>query len=242
MVVDGKFVKVKGYKQKIPLLWGLDYLSHDIPVFRLALSESYDAWLKYFGYLKSVKYPMKIVICDDNQNIRDAAKYIFPNVIIQLCQNHFLENIRRDLQTRTEEKYQEFVDDLKRELFSMKLMINTFRKRSYKLFEKYVHNEVAVKYLLKINEYTQELTASAYVRKAPRTTNIIESYNSHLEGRLKTIKGFEGFYTAEKWLNAYILRRRFKSFTDCCRKFGYLNGKNAISFTSRKGAVLPLLF
>ena len=244
MVVDGKYIKVKGYERKIPLLWGLDYLSHDIPVYKFAPSESYQSWLKYFGYLKTMKYPLKIIICDDNENIRKAAEYIFPNVIIQLCQNHFLENIRRELHSRTNDKYKPFVADLKKKLFSMKLMVKTFRKRSYKLFVKYAKDEVLVKQLLKINEYTKELTAAMYVRKAPRTTNIIESFNSHLQGRLKTIKGFQSFKSADQWINAYILRRRLKKFTDCCNKFCYLNGKTSFSRTCvkhfQKQPLLPL--
>lgn len=246
MVVDGKFIKVKGYERKIPLLWGLDYLSHDVPVYRFAPSESYQSWLKYFGYLKSIKYPMKMVVCDDNENIQRAAEYIFPNVLIQICNNHFLENIRKELHVRTDPAYQPFVAELKEELFKRKIMIETFRKRSYKLFEKYVKDERAVKILLKINEYTKELTAANYLRKAPRTTNIIESFNSHLQGRLKTIKGFQSFKSADLWINAYIIRRRFKPFTDCCSKFRYLNGKNSFSKTCtkvlKKQGFKPLLF
>lgn len=244
MVVDGKFLKVNEYERKIPLLWGLDYLSHDIPIHKLAPSESYQSWLKYFGYFKTIKYPMKMVICDDNENIRRAAKYIFPNILVQICQNHFMENIRRELHSRTDDEYKPFVAEVKRELFSRKIMIETFRKRSFKLFKKYVGDERIIKQLLKINEYTQELTAANYLRKAPRTTNIIESYNSHLQGRLKTIKGFETFGSAEKWINAYILRRRLKKFADCCSKFRYLNGKTSFSRTctrhSEKQGVLPL--
>lgn len=242
MVVDGKYIKIKGYEQKIPLLWGLDYLSHDIPVFEFAPSESYQSWLKYFGYLKSIRYPMKIVICDDNENIKQAAKYIFPGVIIQTCHNHFLENIRRDLRVRTEEKYQSFVFDLKQELFSRKFTRDDFGQRAFKLFKKYQEDQITTSVLLRIQDSFHELTAASLVPTAPTTTNIIESYNSHLQGRLKTIKGFESFYTAEKWLNGYILRRRFKKFTDCCRKFRSLNGKTSISQTCKKGAVLPLLF
>lgn len=242
LIVDGKFVKVRGYEKKIPLLWGIDYLTHDIPVFELTLSESYESWLKYFGYLKSINYPMQIVICDDNENIKLAAFYIFPNVLIQTCQNHFLENIRKDLQVRTEEKYKPFVDDLKSELFSNKIDRQDFEKRAFKLFKKYEYDPIAVSYLLRIQKYTQELTAASLVKHTPRTTNLMELYNSHLQARLKSIKGFKSFSSAKKWLNAYILRRRFKHFTDCCRKFGYLNGKTSISQTCKKTAVLPHIF
>lgn len=242
VIVDGKFVNVRGFEKKIPMLWGIDYFNHDIPVFELTASESYESWLKYFGYLKSIRYPMQIVICDDNENIKLAANYIFPNVLIQTCQNHFLENIRRDLQVRTEEKYQQFVFDLKNELFFKKITRLDFEKRAFKLFKKYQHDSIAVHYMLRIQKYTQELTNASLIKHAPRTTNLMELYNSHLEARLKSIKGFKSFASAKKWLNAYILRRRFRKFRSCCRKFGYLNGKTSISQTARKTAVLPLLF
>ena len=241
-MVDGKYVKVRGYEKAIPLLWGIDYLSHDIPVFEFAPSENYESWLKYFGYLKSIKYPLQIVVCDDNENIKMAARYIFPNVLIQTCQNHFLENIRKDLFVRTEEKYREFVFDLKRELFSRKINKKDFQKRALKLVKKYTGNEIALRYLLKIERHFEELTAASLIPRTPKDTNLIELYNSHLQARLKSIKGFKSFSSAEKWLNAYILRRRFRPFRDCSQKFRNLNGKNSISQTLKKEAILPLLF
>lgn len=241
MIVDGKFVRVKEYDQKIPLLWGLDYLTHDIPAFELAPAESYEAWLRYFGYLKSIRYPMKIVICDDNENIKLAAKYIFPNVIIQTCQIHFMENIRRDLHTRTEDKYKSFVIELKQELFTRKITKQDFQMRALKLMKKYKDDMVKTTYLIKIEKAFEELTAATLVPQSPTTTNIIESYNSHLQARLKSIKSFQSFHSAKNWLNAYIIRRRFRKFTDCCPKFRYLNGKTSISQTCRKNGVLPLL-
>jgi len=242
MVVDGKYIKVKGYSKAIPLLWGLDYFSHDIPVFKFAPSENYQSWLKYFGYLKSIKYPLQIVVCDDNENIKMAAKYIFPNVLIQTCQNHFLENIRRDLRVRTEEKYRGFVIDLKTELFLKKINRKDFQGRALKLLKKYRENQIATRYLIKIEKAFDELTAATLVPQAPKDTNLIELYNSHLQARLKSIKGFKSFSSAEKWLNAYILRRRFRKFRDCSAKFRYLNGKTSISQTCQKNGDLPLLF
>ncbi len=70
-------------------------------------------------------------------------------------------------------------------------------------------------------------------RHIPQTTNLIESYNSHLEGRLKTIKGFESFTHADNWLNAYFLRRRLKPFTDCSGKFATLNGTCSMEQTMK---------
>lgn len=242
IVVDGKYVKVKGYEKKIPLLWGIDYLTHDLPVFILARGESYESWLKYFGWLKRIRYPLQIVICDDNENIRRAAIYMFPNVHIQLCHNHYLENIRKYLKSRTETTYQPFIRDLKKELFSQKLTTAAFQKRAFKLFHRYKEQERAVYWLMKINEDTALLTGASKVVRAPTTTNIIESFNSHLQGRLKTIKGFESFQSAKQWLNAYILRRRVTPFTDCTKKFRNLNKKKSLFLTCKKNAVIPHYF
>lgn len=241
IVVDGKYIRVKGYEKKIPLLWGIDYLTHDIPVYFLAPSESYQAWLRYFGYLKSIKYSLKLVVCDDNTNIKLAARYIFPHVLIQTCQNHFLENIRRDLKVRTEGTYQGFVQDLKAELFSKKINREDFNVKAYRLYRKYQQNPVACTYLIKIHEATNELTAYSQVKHAPKTTNINESFNSHIQARLKAIKSFQSYKSADKWINAYIIKRRFRIFRDCSKSFRYLNGKTSISFTLKKSLTLPLL-
>lgn len=185
---------------------------------------------------------MQIVICDDNENIKMAARYIFPNVIIQTCQNHFLENIRRDLHVRTEEKYRDFVSNLKTELFLRKFTKIDFQQRALRLVKKYTGCPIEISCLLKIEKNFDELTAATLIPGAPKDSNLIELYNSHLQARLKSIKGFKYFRSAEKWLNGYILRRRFRPFRDCSRKFRYLNGKSSISQSCRKNAVLPHLF
>lgn len=59
----------------------------------------------------------------------------------------------------------------------------------------------------------------------PRTTNLIEGYNSQLELRLASIRGFETFETAKNYINAWIIKRRFSKFTDCKDPFKNLNGK-----------------
>lgn len=242
LVVDGKYIKVKGYDQKIALIWGIDFLTHDIPIFVLAPNENYEACKKYFTLLKEINYSLQIVICDDNINTKQTAREINPKVRIQTCTNHYLENIRRDLKYRTEDKYKPFINDLKRHLFTQKLTQEIFLNKLAKIYEKYKTDDICVNYLRKINDDTEELIAANYVINAPMTTNIIESYNSHLQGRLKSIKGFESYKSAKDWINAYILRRRFKPFTDCRTKFRILNGKSSISESRVIGQQLPNVF
>lgn len=62
----------------------------------------------------------------------------------------------------------------------------------------------------------------------PHTTNLMEGYNSQLESRLGSIRGFELSDTAKNYLNAWIIKRRFTKFTDCKIPFKHLNGKSPL--------------
>ena len=111
--IDGKYVKVKGYNKKIPFIYCLDFLTHDLPAGLLAPSENNQTFLKLFRLLKTMNYPMKIVICDDSSALKLALSRVYPKAKIQLCHNHYLENLRQYLSVRTEEKYQPFFYELK---------------------------------------------------------------------------------------------------------------------------------
>ncbi|MEI6494951.1 MAG: hypothetical protein WCO03_02715 [bacterium] len=62
----------------------------------------------------------------------------------------------------------------------------------------------------------------------PRTTNLLEGFNSQLELRLSSIRGFETVETAKNYVNAWIVKRRFTKFTDCKKQFKKLNGKSPL--------------
>ena len=88
--------------------------------------------------------------------------------------------------------------------------------------------------ILEIHARQDEFFAYHKVPNCPNNTNLIELFNSHLNGRLETIKGFSSFQSAALWLNAYILRRRTLKFTDCDKKFKHLNGKCSLEMTIKK--------
>ena len=100
LLVDGKFIKVKGYDHKIPVIYGVDYHTHDIPTYKLAPSENYLSLLKFFESLRLLNYPLQALVSDDNLNIHNACKNMFPKHVLQLCINHFKENIRKSLQNQ----------------------------------------------------------------------------------------------------------------------------------------------
>lgn len=232
LVLDGKYVKVRGYESKIPLLWGIDYLSHDIPVKLLAPSENEEAFSRYFRLLKETGYNLKIVVVDDRAGIATALLRHFPDAKVQLCHVHFLENLRQALKIRTEGTHLQFFLKV-REL----LKTRDWYTLKQKVAELLLHyGEVNLWYkqiILGIWGRRQELFAYLFVPECPNNTNLIELYNSHLNGRLKTVKGFKSFHSADRWLNGYVVRRRTKELTDCEGRFKHLNRRCSLEIVAK---------
>lgn len=230
LLVDGKYIKVKGYQRKIPVIYGIDYLTHDIPTYILSLAENYQTCITFFSSLRLLKYPLSSVVSDDNINIYQAAAYVYPQALTQLCHNHYKESIRNELEVRTDPTYLQFMRGIE-SLFEGRISKDEFNRIAGKLVHKYNHDQKCMKVLIDIERRLPMLTAYMQAKRIPRTTNLIESFNSHLEGRLKTIKGFESFKHADDWLNAYFIKRRLTLFTDCEKRFRYLNGKCSLEQT-----------
>lgn len=69
--------------------------------------------------------------------------------------------------------------------------------------------------------------------KLPKTTNLIEGFNSTtLEIRFTSIRGFEKEKYAKAYTNALVLNYRFHKFTDCKKQFKNLNGKSPIQIAN----------
>jgi len=241
LLVDGKFVEVKGFKHKIPVIYGIDFYTHDIPTYIFSISENYLSIKKFFTSLRLLNYPLQSLVSDDNLNIPQACFDVYPKANWQLCTNHFKENIRRSLEVRTSDKYRDFMYGIET-LFSNKISEDNFNKLGKRLLNKYINDELCVKILLDLERRRPNLLAYLNVHKTPTTTNLIECFNSHLNIRLKSVKGFESFNHAELWLNGYFVRRRLKPFTDCTGIFRRLNGKCSLSESIKTGVDLPRIF
>lgn len=238
---DGKYFTVKGYKSGYCLLWGIDYLTHDVPVFILAPSESYQSWAKLFSYVRIINRYPQLIVCDDNTNLKLAARHAFPNVRIQTCFNHFKENMRRTLHTRSDSTYKPVMKRIE-DILTIKLTDGALNKKLFALYRDYQHDPVIVSVLTSIHKYLPELLGYRGISQAPVTTNLIESFNSQLESRLFSLKYFNSIEHAQLWINGYILKRRFTPFTSCTGKFRSLNGKTGVSLTQKHGIVLPTFF
>lgn len=238
--MDGKYIKVRGCTKKIPFIYGIDFLTHDIPAGILAPSENTMAFMKFFSLLKACRYNLQVVICDDTAALEPALRQYYSTAKIQLCHVHFLENLRNYLKVRIEDKYQKFFFELQTAFGSKVHPL----KRDFilrKLNAIYGRRDEKIRYIL-VDIWRMRNKLFAFndrIKKCPCTNNIIEAYNSHLNGRLKTIKGFKSFQSAQRFLNAWMIRRRIKSFTDCGEPFKHLNGKCSLEKTLKRNAKLP---
>lgn len=240
LIIDGKYVKVRGFKEKIPFIYGIDYETHDILFGILVPAEDERAFLQCFRILKELHYPLTIVVADDRSALPLALKQVFPGISLQLCQNHYLENIRQALHIRTDPTHQHFFNSLKKHVFD--------EYKDDKQLDAALHHVLTERgegvllrqsIVMAIHHRRKELFAYKGIPNCPNNTNLIELFNSHFNGRLKTIKGFKTKEHARLWLNGMLLRRRTKPFTDCGPKFKHLNGKSSLQMTIKKQADWP---
>jgi transposase-like protein len=239
--VDGKFLSVKPYKRQIPVIYGVDYQTHDIPHFILSKAENYQTLHKFFSSLYLTGYNLLACVSDDNKNIHQAAVNIYPAASVQLCHIHYLRNIKLALNLQENPQYKDFFNSLKT-LFITKRSRTDFDRRARGILKYYLPDKVCASVMIDIEKRKDLLLGYHERRKIPVTTNLIEGLNSHLDARVTSLKGFESFQHAKLWLNAYFLRRRTKKFTDCRGKFKRLNGKTSLEITKRPGATIPKYF
>lgn len=234
--LDGKYVKIlerkSPNKKSIPFLWGVDFLSHDFPLGMLVSSESEEAFLTYFQILKDMNYPLKVVICDAVFPLKSALFKVFPDAKIQLCHTHYLENIRQTLHIRTDTTYRHFFASMTKWIFRLPKTDEERKIGFSRVYHKHAKDNLVLEaILLHIKEHKEELFFYQKIAGIPATNNIIESFNSHLKGRLKTMKGFQTFLSAGIFLNAWLIRRRTTPFTDCDHPFKHMNGKTPLEMT-----------
>lgn len=240
LVIDGVYIKVAGFDQSIPFIWGVDYLTHDVPHGDLFRAEDEASFSQFFSKLKEIGYYPDIVVADDRAGLKPAFLKVFPYAKLQLCHVHFVENIRQLLNIRTDDRYHHFFNSLMAHVFKVKRekqivrgLMHVYHKRTY-------GNRMLQNIVTGIKHRERELFNYLQVKNCPNNTNLIELYNSHLKGRLKSIKGFQSFDSANRWLNAYLIRRRTKPLTDCKTKFKKLNGFASLQFTISDSKLWPI--
>ncbi len=231
LVIDGKYIAVKGFEAKIPFIYGIDYLTHDIPHGDLFTVEDEQSFSLFFQKLKDIGYIPDVVIADDRQGLKQALNKLFPHAKLQLCHVHFAQNIRELLNIRTDEKYRHFFNSLAAHVFRVKKESQIIRGLTHVFYKRTYGSRMLQNIVTGIKHRQTELFNYLQIKNCPNNTNLIELYNSHLQARLKSIKSFQSFDSANRWLNGYLIRRRTKSLTDCKTKFKQLNGFVSLQFT-----------
>ena len=240
LIMDGKYIKVRGHKQKIPFIYGIDYETHDILFGMLVSAEDEASFLRFFRMLKTLDYPLQVVVADDRTSLPLALKQVYPKIPLQLCHTHYLENIRMQLHIRTDATHRCFFNALKKYVFDEYDNDEQLTDALLHVWNTHGENMAIRKIiLLRIHERRKELFIYHTIQNCPNNTNLIELFNSHFNPRLRSLKGFKTKPHAELWLNAMILRRRTKPFTDCSPKFKHLNGKCSLEMSIKKQATWP---
>ncbi|MBU2459805.1 transposase [Patescibacteria group bacterium] len=240
-VFDGKYFPVASQEYDWVLLWGVDYFRHDMPIIFVAPAESYHTWSKFFFYFRIIGHYPQLLVCDDNTNLKLAARKHFPAVHIQTCFNHFKENIRRDLKVRSIDTYKPFMHRIE-DVLTEKLSDDAMNRQLFSLYRDFKDDPVTLSVLTNIQRYREELTGYRGIPGSPVTTNMIEGLNSHLEARLQALRSFQSISYAKLWLNGYVLKRRYTTYTDCKGKFRSVNGKSGVELTKKPEVDLPPLF
>lgn len=241
LMCDGKYFPIANQQSHWVLLWTIDYFRHDVPAFIIAPSESFHSWSKVFSILRIINHYPELIVCDDNSNIKMAARVKFPQVKIQTCYNHFKETIRRTLKVRSDDTYKPFMKRVEY-IFAQKRTGFDLNKKLFVLFHDYKHDPICLSVITNIQKYMPQLLSYRGVKGSPVTTNLIEGLNSHLETRLQALRSFQTIQHARLWMNGYILKRRFTKWTDCTGKFKHLNGKRGVDLTKKERIVIPTYF
>lgn len=179
LLIDGKYVPVKKLEGKkwpglIPrsakrrgrtkkglvTIACIDYLTHDIPIYGISLSENSVDIEKIFQELKAIEYPLKAIVCDESMgDIAAVAKKVFPDVVIQICLTHYSKTIER---TFISEGAKRTYKALEKQLDSMgdSYLISTHghdRKKAIDIINRMAKLEHEYEYLWQVKSLFDEL-------------------------------------------------------------------------------------
>ena len=203
LVVDGTMIRVYDWSAKHfrynkqekrflhKLIWivALDLETLDIVHQFLGEEETMIDLILFFREIKNIGYDLKGLVSDGNSDIKRSAQMVYEKHFNhQLCTTHYI----RGLRTR-----------LRQENITIK---------RYEELKKAIYKEVWIPGL------PEELFTYQEFKCLPKTNQQIENLFRQLKLRTHSINQFHSYDTAQKYLNAWSLARRFTPFTDCKNK------------------------
>jgi transposase-like protein len=171
---------------KMTLLVAQDVTTTDIPAHHLDSEEGTIELVTLLRKLKELHYPLKGIVTDGNMDIKKAVDLVFGgDTPHQLCQLHFLKNLRQRVKDGTllESQYRE-----------AKKKIPKGQQPSFPV--------------------PTELYTYLKHPGLPKTNQQLEVTNRFFKLRLKTIGAFHTWKTATTFTDALIAHRRFLKYTD----------------------------
>lgn len=243
--VDGKLIRVfnplakdyvgtsaeKKYQLKKSWIVGVDVLTKDLPHYQVFDGEGKIDLYDFFKTLKDdIGYDLKVLVCDGVPETETAVRMVYgTDVGIQLCVRHFIEMLKVYLRQERKEDRAETENliitiwsslGLKREndcFDALKILTKDPKSRCQKLI---VHS---------LERHIFELTTHFRFQDqyfVPRYNNDVENLFKQVSLRLKSWNMFRNKQSANNYLKAWALHRRFTKFTDCRGHINRLkNGK-----------------
>lgn len=239
LCVDGVYVKVKGLERAIPFIYGIDVETHDIPAGILDFAENEHAFTRLFSLLRNVGYPLRFVVADEASALKSPLLRAFPGAEVQLCRVHVMRNVRTMLHLSPRDTtHLPFF----RALQKLVILRGEATRQAYlsnlRTYERVGLYGDALKAITdRWDDLFRYESAQKEGLRCPSTNNLIEGYNNHFKSRVDSIKGFESLSSASRWLNGWMLRRRFTPFHECGNRFKHLNGY--ASFERSRNPDLP---
>jgi len=178
LLIDGKFVPVRDTKKAefgflpksakrrgktkggLVIISYIDYLTHDIPIYEISLSENMYDIEAGFRKLKEIGYPLRVVVCDESMGeTAQVAKKIFPNVFIQTCLTHYGRAIDRTFKAKAAKRSIKALENRLKKM-NGNFLISTChyaRAQAISIVNRISELEFEYGYLIKIEEIFQDI-------------------------------------------------------------------------------------
>lgn len=230
-------------KKGLVVLPFMDYYTHDIPIFIIALSENTWDIEEGFKLLKATGYVLRGIVCDESMGlIAQVARKVFPEVVIQFCLTHYSKCIDRCFQAKgAKRSYRALEKKLKK--LEDSFLISTRhhdRGEAVRLTNEMASLEFEYGYLWRVESLFAELFWNS---KTPEETSQWEdTFNETVEAvpknypHLKRIKErYKDYYEKRDFILASILHPEVKLPKTTNLIEGFNSTTLEIRFTSIRG-------
>ena len=237
LVVDGKMVRVFDRlepklaldsafteRQRDMMHWktwlcSIDSGTGDLPHYDLADEETRIDLILFFQNLKKNGYPLKVLVCDGNEDISHAARKVFgQDLLVQRCTRHFIEGLKRkasEVGLERDKRTIELIGRIQGIIEAHDIVEAEARLAALKQkrFSRAFHRAVIDEFKKNADVLTTHLQHTDL--RIPHTSNEIENVFKQVEMRLGALCRFQHWQYAKHYLKSWALLRRFTPFTDC---------------------------